>query len=217
MKLYILILFSLLSFASYASFSMPKNVAKASIIINAPIEDVWDYTNDDRNARKWSVYFYKITACPQDECPENITKRAGDVGYVRRCFKYEDETRKYWDEKTIFVEKGEKKWVRTIVASNFFGVKAMGFHKKGQALVKNIFERVGKNKTKLTFITGLIKRSENTSSPNRIQYAFWKFVTKNSTIKRTRKYFYMNLVNIKKSIEDKEDYKRVFPYNPRFK
>lgn len=205
---------SLLSLSQVSAYSKPSFITKHSVIINASFDEVWDYTTDDRNARDWSVYFYKIVGCPTADCPDNLYKEPTDPGYIRRCYKYENEQGIYWDEKTINVIHLNNIVKRQILAFNFYGINAWNFTNKGEALVEHTYEKISDNRTRLTFSTGLIKRSELTSRPSRLQYLFWDLLIKNSVSKRTKSYFRQNLENIKANIEAKSNEGRIYPYNP---
>jgi hypothetical protein len=64
---------------------------RASVIIHAPIEEVWKYTGNSSKAQDWSIFFSHIT--PQPGIPD------GQVGALRTCFRWEDETGIKWDER----------------------------------------------------------------------------------------------------------------------
>jgi hypothetical protein len=64
---------------------------RASVIIHAPLEEVWKYTGDSTKAQDWSVFFSHIT--PQPGLPD------GQVGALRTCYRWPDESGIKWDER----------------------------------------------------------------------------------------------------------------------
>jgi hypothetical protein len=192
----------------------PTTYAQASVVIDAPIEDVWEYNSHNEFARDWSVYFYKIVSCPDEFCPENALLQPSDVGFTRRSFRQENEEGVRWDETTIKITKSESKYYKQIRAFNFHGYpKILGVNiNNGEFLVEQFLEHVGDNKTKITFRAGLIKRNQLEKRVGRIQYFSWKNGFKFFTKKTVARLFKENLVNIKVAIELGSNYKRVYPY-----
>jgi len=209
----ILVFHSFLSLA-YGYESTKSNVSE-SVVINASIEDVWEYNSINENAREWSVYFYKIVACPTDDCPSNNLLQSHDIGFTRRCYKTQDEQGVYWDEKTTKIEKDleNKYFYKQMIAFNFNNLlNFMNFSKKGEFLVEQFYKRLSKNQTKLTFKTSLIKRKELAKKTSRFEYFAWKTYFALKGKRDIRKTFKKNLINIKAAIEQGDNFQRVHPF-----
>jgi len=67
------------------------------VLINRPVQKVFDYLGQSKNAANWSVYVDHITPLNAEEYKD------GKVGSARRCFKNENEKGIYWDETILSV------------------------------------------------------------------------------------------------------------------
>lgn len=150
-----------------------------SIIINAPVEDVWDYGSDSTRATDWSVFFDHITPLPG--IPD------GNVGARRRCFRNADETGEYWDEIAISSVKYQ---FRQIITYNLTNFRPNFLASGGHMYVRQYYRAIDAHTTEMTFQT---------------QYpanANWKTkLSARLTKKKTAKIFKENLENIKANIE----------------
>lgn len=192
MKSYFFLLILLLSFGAWAkpSDSIAEMVREAetanwekgvseSIIINAPVEVVWDYGSDSTRAHDWSVFFDHITPLPG--IPD------GNVGARRRCFRNADESGEYWDEIAISSVKYQFRQIITYNLTNFnFGFLARG----GHMYVRQYYRAIDEYTTEMTF---------QTQYPGN---ANWRTrLSSKLTKKKTAKIFKENLENIKANIE----------------
>ena len=162
-----------------------------TVTINAPIEEVWTYASDSSKAVDWSVYFTHISALPGIE--------DGKVGSLRRCFRRKDETGIMWDEEVIRIKPFEYREIRT------FNIK--GFPDRDFAQlefkVHQRYRKIDENTTALTFASEL----RQPFSPLIIAKMLF-------TVSEGRRIFRLNLENIKAAIEQKENYRRIHPYEP---
>ena len=71
---------------------------KENILIKAPVEKVYSYLGNSKNAREWSVYIDHINTLNSDQIAD------GEQGSIRQCFVNEDEKGKRWYEETLFTE-----------------------------------------------------------------------------------------------------------------
>ncbi|MFG1483668.1 hypothetical protein ABMA79_04870 [Halobacteriovorax sp. HFRX-2_2] len=215
MRVFLLfVLFALSSTASAREYTKPVDYAEYTVVIEAPIDVVWNYNSKNENARQWSTYFYKIVSCPISECPWNANLKDSDIGFTRRCYRRESEKGTFWDETTTKVTKAQGEYYKQIRAYNFNEfMDFMNYDEKGEFLVEQFYKKLDENKTSLTFRSGYIDRLELESPPSKFEYFFWNqifnFITKRSVTNT----FKWNLINIKAHIEQGENYKRIHPYS----
>jgi hypothetical protein len=203
------ILILLIVFTSY-----PKT-AQHTVTIKAPIDEVWAYNADNRNARNWSVYFYSIEACPIHDCPNNQHLSPMDIGYVRRCYRNQDKSGVFWDEVTTEINQKPNQYYRQIISYNFNGFPdLLDFNSKGEFLVEQIYHSLNINETELTFKTSFVERKSLKHTTNLIQYRIWRSFFNFITLPIVEKIFQQNLINIKAAIEQKENYQAIYPYDP---
>lgn len=169
-----------------ASVNWSKSYSK-SVMINAPIEDVWIYASDSTKANEWSVFFNHISPMP------GIAD--GKVGSIRRCFRTLDEEGPSWDEITIKITPHQ---LRVITTYNVRGFSHSGLVKDNYVFVRQIYEVINENKTKLTFQTYYSSKSKLLSK-----------VALMKSKKEIEVMFYKNLINIKAGIEGTP---RVYPW-----
>lgn len=74
-----------------------------TVVVDASVEEVYNYLGNSDNAEDWSVYVDHITALNPD------THADGEVGAIRRCFKTEDENGIIWDEEILITEKNQRR------------------------------------------------------------------------------------------------------------
>ena len=88
-----LIFTSMIYFSPFGKYDEASyKLLKHSVVINAPVEKVFQYLGNSANATKWSVFVDHIT-------PLNINEVAdGKMGSIRRCFVKANETGMIWDE-----------------------------------------------------------------------------------------------------------------------
>lgn len=166
-----------------------------SVVIEAPVEDVWEYVSDSENAREWSVYFHHIA--PMEGVED------GKPGAIRRCYRSLDkEEDVYWDEITLETIPHE---YRRILAYNKQGFPEDHQHlEEGEHYVYQYYEEMGPEQTKLTFSTTIL-RPEGLFD----RLKFWKFG------QLAEETFDKNLENIKLAVEAEvkdEPYDRKHPY-----
>lgn len=164
-----------------------ENGISHSVIIHAPIAEVWKYASDSLNAHDWSVFFDHISPLP------GITD--GEVGSLRRCFRNANEIGPYWDEVVVSVNPLEERIISTYNFTNFPFNKLA---KNRYVYVRQLYEAITPNTTKMTFQT---MTRPHASFLDKVLFKF------NS--KSTSKIFRQNLENIKVIIEG---YPRKYPW-----
>ncbi len=134
-----LLLFPLLGI----SFLLGACTAGKSVVINAPIEKVWEYASDSTKAKDWSIYFDHISPMPQlsNGIPD------GQVGSVRRCFRRADETGMYWDEDVVEVRPPFYRQIKTYNTHGHHEAKLNEIEYK----VEQLYEKIDDQHTRLTF------------------------------------------------------------------
>jgi hypothetical protein len=117
----------------------------ATVVIDAPIDEVWKYTGDSSQAAKWSTFFDHIT--PMPGIPE------GQVGALRRCYRRPDNSGLNWDERTVAVQAPTRRELRTfnIQRSPIPGMDGYEFE------VVHTLRALGPNQTELTFSSTVAK------------------------------------------------------------
>ena len=158
-----------------------------SVVIEAPLEIVWDYISDSTSAKDWSVFFDHISPLPgiQD----------GEVGSLRRCYRNADEKGFTWDEVTTTIEFQKMRQITT------FKVRSRPWSfttKNGYVFVRQLYKKIDENRTELTF---------QTASPAKAQWLHRQIF--NLSRKATRRIFHKNLINIRAVLEG---HPRVFPW-----
>ena len=150
-----------------------------TIIIHAPLHEVWSYASNSLFAQDWSIYFDHITPLPGIH--------DGEVGSIRRCFRNANEQGAQWDEMTLQTIPEES---RTIVTFNLVGFNYPALTKNQYVFVRQLYVKLDDHSTALTFQT-LHPKKANISS---------KIAFKLNQLK-TRRIFKKNLINIKAAIE----------------
>lgn len=158
------------------------------MIIEAPVEKTWEYASNSLEAVNWSIYFDHIS-------PLEAPAPDGEVGSLRRCFRNQDEKGYAWDEVIINVEPQK---LRQIVTYNFINFPFSWIHSGEYVFVRQLYESLGPQKSKLTFET--ITRDGGNPF---FRFLFWV------SRKKTTEIFLKNLRNIKAAIEQKP---RVYPW-----
>ena len=166
--------------AEYKLVNWSKSTT-SSVIINAPISEVWAYVSDSTRTSDWSVFFDHISPLPGIE--------DGQVGSIRRCYRTSDLSGPRWDELTILIN---PKRERVITTYNLRGFKYSKFVKNEYVFVKQTYRASGKNESILTFQTYFSAKGD---AKTRIAYQLSQNKTKTT--------FDMNLQNIKAAIEGK--------------
>lgn len=197
-----------------------KSILRSSVVIDAPISDVWDYNGNDENAKNWSIFFAKIVPCPTTDCPENKKFLPGQVGSIRRCFRNENEKGVFWDEVTLESTKNEKAAYRKILTHNINGYDFESLKTKAEFVVEQTYTSLNENQTELSFSVKLQEPSKlriNNDEKKENNTSFWDHLTFNLIFKlgekRTVEILTKNLQNIKLAIEQKEKYIRKHPYS----
>lgn len=158
-----------------------------TVLVEASVEEVWNYLSDSEKAKDWSVFFDHIIPLP------GISD--GQPGSLRRCFKYENETGGRWDEMTIVALPLKK---REIVTFNLQGFGYKFLLKNQYIFVRQLYRSIGPNQTLLTFQT---MHGPLASLKTKVSFALSK--------KDVQEIFKKNLVNIKSNIEF---HQRIFPW-----
>ena len=85
-------------------------VTSHSVVINAPVKEVWDFLSDNRHAKGWSVIFDHIRPLESSPVAE------GQIGALRRCFRNDNEEGFFWDERTLTAEPYKRRTLRTYMS-----------------------------------------------------------------------------------------------------
>jgi len=91
---------------------LKKRGVVSSIIIDAPIEEVYQYLGNSKNASQWSVFVDSIIPLNHKHY------RDGSLGSLRRCFA--DNECKKWDEKIVALEEYKLRELSVFNLSGFF-------------------------------------------------------------------------------------------------
>lgn len=165
--------------------------ASEFIVIDAPIEKVWNYASDSTQAKNWSIYFDHITPLPGRT---GITD--GQVGSTRRCYRRADETGMSWDEDVVELRPLEYRQIRTYHIQGYKEAKLNTFEYK----VEQIYEKWNDHQTKLTFQASVAKGFDLEA----LYYLLRDYRAGSRILK-------LNLENIKSQIEGRP---RPHPFEP---
>jgi uncharacterized protein YndB with AHSA1/START domain len=129
----------MIAFSPYGSQEgFPYKLVKCTVEINAPVDSVFKFLGNSKNASRWSVYVDHITPLNADSFPD------GSVGCRRRCFCNKDETGTQWDELTT-ERVPDKKRQLTIYNMKDFSMTAENL------ATEQHYEKTANNKCSLTF------------------------------------------------------------------
>jgi hypothetical protein len=165
---------------------------KESIVINAPLDEVWSYVGNSDNAKEWSIYFSHI---------KPISGPDGEVGGVRRCFRRSDETKNRWDEKTLELKPKTYRKIHTYALQGF---PDSYFNRAEFHVHQRFVESSDKKSVSLTFGSELLKPLDPIS--------LMRFLWHSGEVSRV---IGLNLANIKEAIEARHQnrpYIRPHPY-----
>jgi uncharacterized protein YndB with AHSA1/START domain len=154
---------------------------KQTIVIDAPVEKVFNYLGNSDNAQDWSVFVDHISCLNGDNVPD------GKVGSERRCFVSEDEKGTQWDEQITEVIPNKKRQL-TIYNLEGFPIMAQNL------ATEQIYKPLGK-KCKLSF-TVFYKGAEPT---------WGEYIKTTLAAYRIKSIFKKNMKNIKEIIENKPE------------
>ncbi len=115
-----------------------KQILSTSIIINSPVEKVFNYLGNSKNAAKWSTYVDHITSLNSDFVADGI------VGGKRRCFKQANEKGIQWDEEILEIQLNKRRTLSIYNPKNF-PLFADGL------ITEQEYQKINNNKMKLTF------------------------------------------------------------------
>lgn len=158
---------------------------RATVIINAPIERVWEYAGDSSKASEWSIFFDHISPLPG--IPD------GQVGALRRCYRRADGSGVTWDERVVKINRPFGRQIRTfnIVNSAHAGLEKIEFD------VFHKLKRIGPNQTELTFSSEAATSNEAMSQLSLSEIFKW-FLLRQDAAEIVQK----NVENIKLLIEN---------------
>lgn len=134
-----IICFAFVFFSPYKTYDSEIKEIRNEILICKPIEEVFTYLGNSKNASKWSVFVKDIIPLNADTCLD------GSVNSIRRCFVKDVQLdNAYWDEVITEVKPNKK---RQLAIYNFknFTITAGGL------LTEQIYDQIGPNETKLIF------------------------------------------------------------------
>lgn len=164
-------------------------VTSYSVVINAPVKEVWEFLSDNRNAKGWSVIFDHIAPMASSPVAE------GQIGALRRCFRNENEEGFFWDERTLSSEPYTERTLRTYNVSN----TSWDLFEKFQFTAYQKYEDLGNGQTRLTFEGDL---DDYTKYSVFERFIFWVSQHEGERV------FRLNLENIKAMLEQGENYQR---------
>ncbi len=138
----LLIVVSLFFLIMFSSFRNNQEVGykciALSIEIKQPVEKVFAYLGNSKNASNWSIYVDHITALNTDKIPD------GAIGSTRRCFKEKNEQGIIWDEDIVEVIPNKKRRL-SIYNAKGFPIMTEGI------LTEQIYMSLNDSTTHLTF------------------------------------------------------------------
>ncbi|TAE70808.1 MAG: SRPBCC family protein [Bacteroidetes bacterium] len=150
-----------------------------SIEISQPVEKVFAYLGNSKNASKWSVYVDHITTLNGDKIPD------GGIGSTRRCFKEKNEKGIVWDEDIVEVIPNVKRRL-SIYNAKGFPIIAEGI------LTEQLYKPLNDSTTHLTFT--VFNKNSNPDFFTTIKTYFASYSISDI--------FKSNLKNIKKCLEN---------------
>ena len=168
-------------------------VSSYSVVIDAPVNTVWDFLSDNRNAKGWSVIFDHISPMASSPVAE------GQIGALRRCFRNDNEQGFFWDERTLTSEPYKERTLRTYNVSN----TSWELFEKFQFTAYQKYQDLGNGQTRLTFEGDL---DDYTKYSVFERFIFWVSQHEGERV------FRLNLENIKAMIEQGENYQRPHPW-----
>lgn len=178
-----------------------------SVVIDAPVEAVWDYGSDSTRAREWSVFFHHI-----DPIEGRGKPRDGTLGAYRVCYRFANERGMRWDETTEAITKHEHRKIRTF---NLVGFPMGPVGTAQEYEVHQDYEALDDVRTRLTFRSKLTRR---TGVGNLLAWPVVKGVYVIFGQPAGQEVFVWNLENIRAAVEAKElgtKYHRPHPYSRR--
>ncbi|PHS62446.1 MAG: hypothetical protein COB09_15330 [Thalassobium sp.] len=170
-------------------------VTSHSVVINAPVKEVWDFLSDNRHAKGWSVIFDHIRPLESSPVAE------GQIGALRRCFRNDNEEGFFWDERTLTTEPYKRRTLRTYNVSN----TSWELFERFQFTAYQLYEDLGNGTTRLTFEGDL---DDHTKYSVFEHFVFWVSQFEGERV------FRLNLENIKAMIEQKDAFDRPHPWEP---
>jgi uncharacterized protein YndB with AHSA1/START domain len=192
-KISLVIILLLLASAALVIQAQRHITTSYSIEIDAPVEKVWNFLSDNRNAKGWSVIFDHITPMASSPVAE------GQIGALRRCYRNADNMGFFWDERTLTTEPYTYRSLRTSNISN----TSWDFFERYQFTAHQTYEDLGNNRTRLTFGGDL---DDYTKYSIDELFIFW------ATQFEVERVFRLNLENIKAMLEQKQEYSRPHPW-----
>jgi len=168
-------------------------VSPYSVVIIAPVKQVWDFLSDNRNSKGWSVIFDHIAPMAESPVAE------GQIGALRRCFRNDNEQGFFWDERTLTSEPYKERTLRTFNVSN----TSWELFERFQFTAYQHYEDLGNGQTRLTFEGDL---DDYTKYSVFERFIFWVSQHEGERV------FRLNLENIKAMVEQGENYQRPHPW-----
>lgn len=160
--------------------SFPYPLIEQSIIIDRPVEKVFQYLGNSKNAEDWSVFVDHITTINPDEVPD------GKEGSIRRCFVQADEKGMQWDELTTAVVPNEKRQLE------IYGFKDFPMTADDLA-TEQLYEKIDAYRCKLTFTVFFKGRTPTLMERLKMYIGAYQI----------RSIFEDNMENIKRLVEQK--------------
>ena len=171
-----------------------RDIAVAeSVVIGAPPDKVWDYLSDSSKARDWSVFFHHIDPLPGG--PGD-----GEIGAVRRCYRWPDGEGFRWDEAVLERDRPRRRLIRVFNCAGWPIARADA----SEYRLRQTYEEVAPGRTRLTFETTL-------HGPKTVEHRFYFWLSQ----WEARRIFRLNLENVAAAIERGDAYERIHPWEER--
>ncbi|MCW2923499.1 MAG: hypothetical protein JWM98_903 [Thermoleophilia bacterium] len=161
-----------------------------SVVVDAPVADVWAYGSDSTLASEWSVFFDHITPDATPGRPMD-----GTVGAFRRCYRDPAEQGPTWDETTEAIEPLRQRRIRTF---NLVGFTLGPIGRAQEYDVFQDYEAIDATHTRLTFSSCLRRRP---GLANLLAWPLVKAVYVVFAQPAGQEVFVVNLENIKAAVE----------------
>jgi len=178
-----LVFTSMIYFSPFGkSDEAPYQLLKHSVVINAPVEKVFQYLGNSEHAAQWSVFVDHIIPLNTNEVAD------GKVGSIRRCFQQANETGMVWDEIISEVIPNKK---RQLLIYNLKNFKMTA----DNLATEQQYEKIGEKKCRLSFT--LFFKDVKPNLVDTLEMYLGAYQIKSI--------FAQNMVNIKRLIEQKNN------------
>lgn len=177
-----LIIIATVAASPFKKYHCSRSEIKNTILIHAPVHEVYAYLGNSSNASKWSVFVSKIYPLNSDVVQD------GTKGSIRRCLVRDSYLENaFWDEVITKVIPNKKRQL-SIYNLNHFPVEANGL------LTEQQYESIDEHTTLLTFTLFYDKES----------IPLWDNLKTHFAAYQIEDIFIRNMENIKNEIENQK-------------